>query len=164
MQCTGCSARGIVRYTCNTGGLGGSCRGGRRLCWATRQLVRPGLVVENSGAVFFRLCFFCLALLFLTPTSSTVTSYYTISFITPAPSLILTSSHTYYIFRIAEILRKSPVFDWRSTNVRTGGDGMAESAASWTEDLMVGSPIPAVAQGYLIFSAQKDERHQGAPP
>ena len=44
------------------------------------------------------------------------------------------------------------------------GDGMAECAASWTEDLMVGSSIPAVAQGYLIFPAQKDERHQGAHP
>ena len=37
---------------------------------------------------------------------------------------------------------------------------MAECAVSWTEDLMVGSSIPAVAQGYLIFPAQKDERHQ----
>ena len=40
------------------------------------------------------------------------------------------------------------------------GDGMAECAASWTEDLMVGSSIPTVAKGYLIFPAQKDERHQ----
>ena len=39
-------------------------------------------------------------------------------------------------------------------------DGMPECAASWTEELMVGSSIPAVAQGYLIFPAQKDERHQ----
>ena len=37
---------------------------------------------------------------------------------------------------------------------------MAECAASWTEDLMVGSSIPAVAQCYLIFPAQKDEHHQ----
>ena len=36
---------------------------------------------------------------------------------------------------------------------------MAECAASWTEDLMVGSSIPTKAQGYLIFPAQKDERH-----
>ena len=41
---------------------------------------------------------------------------------------------------------------------------MAECVASWTEYLMVGSSIPAVAQGYLIFPAQKDERHQGAHP
>ena len=41
---------------------------------------------------------------------------------------------------------------------------MAECVASWTEYLMVGSSIPAVAQGYLIFPAQKDERHQGAQP
>ena len=41
------------------------------------------------------------------------------------------------------------------------GDGMAECAASWTEDLMVGSSIPTVAQGNLIFPAQMDERHQG---
>ena len=41
----------------------------------------------------------------------------------------------------------------------TIGDGMAECAASWTEDLMVGSSNPAVAQGYLIFPAQKDECH-----
>ena len=41
---------------------------------------------------------------------------------------------------------------------------MAECAASWTEDLMVGSSSPAVAQGCLIFPAQKDERHQGAHP
>ena len=40
------------------------------------------------------------------------------------------------------------------------GDRMAERAASWTEDLMVGSSIPAAAQGYLIFPAQKDECHQ----
>ena len=39
------------------------------------------------------------------------------------------------------------------------GDGMAECAASGTEDLMVGSSIPAVAQGYLIFPTRKDERH-----
>ena len=32
------------------------------------------------------------------------------------------------------------------------GDGM--------EDLMEGSLIPAVEQGYLIFPAQKDELHQ----
>ena len=38
---------------------------------------------------------------------------------------------------------------------------MAECAVSWTEDLKVGSSIPTVAQGYLIFPAQKDERHQG---
>ena len=44
------------------------------------------------------------------------------------------------------------------------GDGMAECAASWTENLMVGSSIPAVARIYLIFPAQKDERHQGARP
>ena len=37
---------------------------------------------------------------------------------------------------------------------------MAECAASLTEDLMVGSSIPAAAQGYLIFPVQKDERHQ----
>ena len=43
-------------------------------------------------------------------------------------------------------------------------DGMAECAASWTEDLKVGSLIPAVAQGYLIFLAQKDERHQEQTP
>ena len=42
------------------------------------------------------------------------------------------------------------------------GDGMAECGAYWTEDLMVGSSIPAVAQGYSIFPAQKDEHHQGA--
>ena len=36
---------------------------------------------------------------------------------------------------------------------------MAECAASWTEDLMVGSSIPAVARGNLIFPTQKDERH-----
>ena len=41
---------------------------------------------------------------------------------------------------------------------------MAECAASWTEDLVVGSSIPTVAQGHLIFPAQKDERHQGAHP
>ena len=41
---------------------------------------------------------------------------------------------------------------------------MAECAASWTEDLMVGSSIPAVEQGYLIFPAQKDERHLGVHP
>ena len=40
------------------------------------------------------------------------------------------------------------------------GDGMVECAASWTEDLMVGRSIPAVAQYYLIFPAQKEERHQ----
>ena len=40
------------------------------------------------------------------------------------------------------------------------GDGMTNCAASWTEDLMVGGSIPAVAQGYLIFPAQKYERHQ----
>ena len=39
-------------------------------------------------------------------------------------------------------------------------DGMAECAESWTEELMVGRSIPAVAQGYLIFPGQKDERHQ----
>ena len=39
-------------------------------------------------------------------------------------------------------------------------DGMAECAASWTEDLMVGSLIPTVAQGNIVFPAQKDERHQ----
>ena len=43
-------------------------------------------------------------------------------------------------------------------------EGMAECAASLTEDLMAGSSIPNVAQGYLIFPAQKDERHQGAHP
>ena len=37
---------------------------------------------------------------------------------------------------------------------------MAECTVSWTENLKVGSSIPAVAQGYLIFQAQKDERHQ----
>ena len=37
---------------------------------------------------------------------------------------------------------------------------MAECAASLNEDLMVGRSIPAVAQGYLNFPAQKDERHQ----
>ena len=37
---------------------------------------------------------------------------------------------------------------------------MAECAESWTEDQMVGSTIPTVAHGYLIFPAQKDERHQ----
>ena len=41
---------------------------------------------------------------------------------------------------------------------------MAECAAFWTEDMMVGSSIPAAAQVYLIFPAQKDERHQGAHP
>ena len=41
---------------------------------------------------------------------------------------------------------------------------MAECAESWTEDLMVGSSIPNLAQGHLIFPAQKDERHQGAHP
>ena len=41
---------------------------------------------------------------------------------------------------------------------------MTEYATSWTENMMVGSSIPAVAQGYLIFPAQKDERHQGAHP
>ena len=41
---------------------------------------------------------------------------------------------------------------------------MAECAAYLTEDLMVGSSIPAVAQGYYIFPAQKDERHLGAHP
>ena len=35
-------------------------------------------------------------------------------------------------------------------------NGMAESAVSWTEDLKVGSLIPAVARSYLIYSAQKD--------
>ena len=44
------------------------------------------------------------------------------------------------------------------------GNGMAECAASWTEDLKVGSSILALARGYLIFRAQKDERHQGAHP
>ena len=38
-------------------------------------------------------------------------------------------------------------------------DGMDESVASWTDDLKVGNVIPAMAQGYLIFPAQKDERH-----
>ena len=42
--------------------------------------------------------------------------------------------------------------------------GMTECAASWTEDLMVGSSILAGTEGYLIFPAQKDERHQGARP
>ena len=37
---------------------------------------------------------------------------------------------------------------------------MLEFAVSWTEDLEVGSSTPAVAQDYLIFPAQKDERHQ----
>ena len=32
-------------------------------------------------------------------------------------------------------------------------------SASWTEDLMVGRSIPAVAQGYLIFLAHKDKGH-----
>ena len=41
---------------------------------------------------------------------------------------------------------------------------MAVCAASWTEDLIVGSSIPVVAQGYLIFPGQKDDRHQGAHP
>ena len=41
---------------------------------------------------------------------------------------------------------------------------MAECAASWTEDQMVASSIPTVAQVYLIFPAQEDERHQGAHP
>ena len=41
---------------------------------------------------------------------------------------------------------------------------MAECAVSWTEDLMVGSSIPAVAPGYLIFPAQNDESHLGAHP
>ena len=41
---------------------------------------------------------------------------------------------------------------------------MAECAAFWTEYMMVGSLSPAVAQGYLIFPAQKDGRHQGAQP
>ena len=44
------------------------------------------------------------------------------------------------------------------------GVGMAECAESWTEDLKVGSSIPAVARGYLIFPAQKDERHQEQTP
>ena len=39
---------------------------------------------------------------------------------------------------------------------------MADCAASWTENPMVGSSIHAVAQGYVIFLDQKDERHQGA--
>ena len=37
---------------------------------------------------------------------------------------------------------------------------MAECAVSWTEDLKVGSSIPTVARGYLIFPAQNDECHQ----
>ena len=37
---------------------------------------------------------------------------------------------------------------------------MAGCAASWTEDLKVGRSCPAVAQIYLIFPAQKYERHQ----
>ena len=41
---------------------------------------------------------------------------------------------------------------------------MAECAASWTEELMVGRLIPAVAQGYLIFPTQKDERHLEQTP
>ena len=44
------------------------------------------------------------------------------------------------------------------------GDRMAERAASWNQDLMVGSSIPAAARGYLIFPAQKDECHQGTHP
>ena len=43
-------------------------------------------------------------------------------------------------------------------------DGMAECAASWTEDLKVGSSTPVAVRGYLIFPAQKDERHQVAHP
>ena len=35
---------------------------------------------------------------------------------------------------------------------------MGECAVSWAEDLKVGSSIPAVARGNLIFPAQKDER------
>ena len=41
---------------------------------------------------------------------------------------------------------------------------MAECAVPWTEYLMVGSSIPAVAPGCLIFPTQKDERPQGAHP
>ena len=37
---------------------------------------------------------------------------------------------------------------------------MAECAVTWTEDLIAGRSIRAVAQGYLIFPAQNDERHQ----
>ena len=44
------------------------------------------------------------------------------------------------------------------------GDRITERAASWTEDLMVSSSIPAAARGYLIFPAQKDVCHQGAHP
>ena len=37
---------------------------------------------------------------------------------------------------------------------------MAMCAVSWTKYLMVGSSIPVVTQGYLIFPAQKNKRHQ----
>ena len=37
---------------------------------------------------------------------------------------------------------------------------MAECAVSRNEDLKVRSLIPAVARGYLIIPAQKDERRQ----
>ena len=37
---------------------------------------------------------------------------------------------------------------------------MADCAVPWTEDMIDGSSIPAVAQGYLILPAQKDERRQ----
>ena len=48
--------------------------------------------------------------------------------------------------------------------IKLYGDRLAECALSWTEDLKVGSPIPAVARGYLIFPDQKDERHQEQIP
>ena len=48
----------------------------------------------------------------------------------------------------------------QSHTTRLFGDRMAECAVSWTEDLKVGSSIPTVARGYLIFPAQNDECHQ----
>ena len=59
--------------------------------------------------------------------------------------------------------RRRELFLFEKWNMEYG-DRMAEREASWTEDLMVGSSIPAATQGYLIFPAQKDECHQGAHP
>ena len=41
---------------------------------------------------------------------------------------------------------------------------MAECAAPWNKDPMVGTSIPAAVWGHPIFPAQKDERHQKVHP
>ena len=47
---------------------------------------------------------------------------------------------------------------WRKTSLVT--EWLSVERIGLKEDLMIGSSIPAVAQGYSIFPAQKDERHQ----